>query len=247
MKRVRTLATAACAAVLLAAACTFDLTEPPANTPAVFSATIEINDSVRTAVLLNAVLDPGRDADGAARSLSSETLQLLGRRIEPTAATAAGVLTYQTEFMTAMACDTVPLRLTLPVLRGGPSMPSVLEAPRTCRAGLDTITLTEGDPVRLAIETGTTGAENVQRSSWEVRVVESQSGRRVLQISGEGLPPDTIILPLEPSGDSAPTEFSAWLTTSAAVEGSEGGAPTRMLVSARLFWSIQVLEAAQRE
>jgi hypothetical protein len=167
-----------------------DLTDLPRDTPATFSIGFSSNDE-SDELQLNASLDPGRDADGSIRSVTSD-LAVFGQSIVPTVTGSRRTRYYGAKWsLSAQLQGATSLTLLAPAVAGIVGGPHAVEVSVPRRIGAQTLTFRNGEAIVLPLRASAFPDGSVQ---WRLDVVDSLGARQV-SVTSVGRPPEQITIP----------------------------------------------------
>jgi hypothetical protein len=176
---------------LCLSACSFDFTDVnlPREFVARFTAHFTSNDE-SDELNLNASLDPGRDADGRIRSVTSD-LAVFGQSPAPTVSGPRNTRTYFAKSSLSELQGATSLTFLAPVVAEIGAGPYTVEVSLPRRIGAQSLTFRNGEPIVLPLRASAFPSGSVQ---WRLDVLDSLGARQV-SVTSVGRPPEQITIP----------------------------------------------------
>ena len=213
---------------------------PERGAPAVVQATLRAGDDGSLAV--EALLTPGLDEDGFRRTLLREALIVADTAIAPIDVARNGTRSYVAAFATAFAPEG-EIRFEAPVVRAVGAAP-----PSVAWSGIralddDTVRVSIGDDLVLRITTEGAEDPRPELRQWQVQLTAAE---RSFRLGGDGVPPDTIVVPARwlPPPDEGHIAARLSYTRSAEIRRSPGDYVGLVLLDVRLNWTVRMTDPA---
>jgi hypothetical protein len=241
-------------ALLMAAGCSVDLTEPYSQAPALLSAQLTIEAGAPHHLRFDGQLNPGREANGTRRRVGGEVVSLLGRSLEPVDRTSDGVRRYLEEWTADPAggvTEGPPFQqglLTPPRVTGTGDFPANLTfAPCTPSPGLAD-TLAPSDTLTLRVTCDEEAGRPTQ-VAWTLEARRADTGGVLLRLVSNAPPPSPIRLPMEWLDDDAAVGLELELTLIQLYGWSTPGQDYRASFTVRWVhrWSVEPFEHEPEE
>ena len=178
---------------------------PQGETPASASVTISYTNvtppggSPGGGIQVDGWLYPGTTPSGKSRTLSRDTLTVVGTAVRPTSTTEFGTTTYRYSVSipaTRAEYAAKPTTVRLPLVKGTTVTASDFEVGFATLRSPDTVVVAAHDSlVRLEIVPPPTGASG-ESATWVVDFLAPNGTAGAFRLSGNGAPPATLVLPL---------------------------------------------------
>ncbi len=189
---------------------------------------------------LEGSLDPGTDLGGETRSVPDPTVGMLAVRVPPADTTALGVRRYRAAWLPSLPADA---RIVL-----DPPAVANVDVPRPTvdwgvptRADPDTVSFAPGENIRLHV--GAADSLDLPAPSfrsWSLQL--SGAGGHYVQVSSDGVPPDTLVVPSaflpEPDEGSMVAELT--LIRALVMPGGDRGYAVTFITQIELTWTVRI-------